>query len=919
MNDNNIFKEINEKADIIRVAEAYGSRIDRQYRCNCFMHSDKEPSLQLHKETNTWWCYVCGEGYTPIDFVMKKMGISVFEAAKDINNTLNLGININNFNAENEKLTKTAEYFYRRADNTVTMKVEKWVKPSTGKKEFYPYALIDGKYIKGYATKLAPEDCVLYNLPDVINAEIVYFTEGEKDADTLKALGIAGTTTPGGGRGLTGYYKKNPDLFKPILGKEIRIVSDNDEVGSEYIKQVVSCIKDKVKNIKVFNLCDVMPNLKKKGDITDVAMAVGKEKTIEYLQKLEESTEEWKEIIQQEEEPAEEIIELENREDIFNIKVFEKLYKFELEKDMDGFLKLHNEIMSVCQKKRFTGFKAAYKQYKDSQENQFVYDSNFLTFPTLNDYVYNVNKYEMTPDGVIYEVIPNVGKILVCYHPIVPIEKYRNIEDGLERIKLAYFVDNAWSDIIVDKSTISSTQSIIKLADVGVAVTSENAKYLIKYLSEIENLNRDKIKTNLSVSRLGWFNDKLIPYDSEYEFDNEKDLPNIKSKFEAVGELTDWVEFFKERRKHNNISRIVMASAISSILLKEIKQNGFTLHIWGESEYGKSVTCMVAQSMFGNPAQSGGKGIGINFNLTNAGLEYALNTYNNIPLFINEMQHQKDAVDYDKLLFLISEGKGRTRATKSGGLARESSWNNVVITNGEKNIIKDNSNAGAYNRCISCEITEYSYENLSEVADFAKENYGTVIREVLEHLKEFDIKQIYTENLELTKGQNITNKQKILEAIIMTGDKVLTDIIFKDECYLTIKDFENNTIKKQDLVIEERAYEVVRDWYISEKRHFLSSDNDEVNQEIKVEIYGKEMNNGFVAIIPSALKRILEDNGYDKNEVLNAWKRKGYISCYEKKNTKNIRINGVQTKCIVLDMEKNIDSCIYEDGLELPF
>ena len=328
---------------------------------------------------------------------------------------------------------------------------------------------------------------------------------------------------------------------------------------------------------------------------------------------------------------------------------------------------------------------------------------------------------------------------------------------------------------------------------------------------------------------------------------------------------------------------------------------------------------MVAQSMFGNPAQSGGKGIGINFNLTNAGLEYALNTYNNIPLFINEMQHQKDAVDYDKLLFLISEGKGRTRATKSGGLARESSWNNVVITNGEKNIIKDNSNAGAYNRCISCEITEYSYENLSEVADFAKENYGTVIREVLEHLKEFDIKQIYTENLELTKGQNITNKQKILEAIIMTGDKVLTDIIFKDECYLTIKDFENNTIKKQDLVIEERAYEVVRDWYISEKRHFLSSDNDEVNQEIKVEIYGKEMNNGFVAIIPSALKRILEDNGYDKNEVLNAWKRKGYISCYEKKNTKNIRINGVQTKCIVLDMEKNIDSCIYEDGLELPF
>ena len=918
MNDNNVFKEINEKADIIRVAEAYGSRVDRQYRCNCFLHNDKEPSLQLHKETNTWWCYVCGEGYTPIDFVMKKMGLSVFEAAKDINTTLNLGVNISSFNAENEKLTKTNEYFYRRADNSVTMKVEKWIKPSTGKKEFYPYALIDGKYVKGYASKLASEDCVLYNLPEVIGSDVVYFTEGEKDADTLKALGIAGTTTPGGGRGLTGYYKKNPNLFKPIEGKEIRIVSDNDEVGSEYIKQVVSCIKDKVKNIKVFNLCDVMPNLKKKGDITDVAMAVGKEKTLEYLKKLEEETEYFQEKVETIEKETENCFVFETREDIFNIKVFETLYKYEIDKNMDDFLALHNKIMSVCQEKRFTGFKAAYKQYKDSQTNQFVYDSNFINFPGLNDKLYNTNKYEMTPDGIIYEIIPNVGKILVCYHPIVPIEKYRNIEDGMEKIKLAYFVDNEWNTIIVEKSLISSSQSIIKLADVGISVTSENAKYLIKYLSEIENLNRDKIKTNLSISRLGWFNDKLIPYDNTYEFDNEKDLPNIKSKFESCGELNEWIEFFKERRKYNNISRIVMASAVASIFLKEIKQNGFTVHIWGESEFGKSVTCMVAQSIFGNPAQSGGKGIGINFNLTNAGLEYALNTYNNLPLFINEMQHQKDAVDYDKLLFLISEGKGRTRATKSGGLAKESSWNNVVITNGEKNIIKDNSNAGAYNRCISCEITKYSYENLAEVADFVKENYGSVIREILKHLSEYDLKKIYKEQLATTEPQNITNKQKILEALILTGDKVLTDIIFKDGYYLTIADFENNTIKKKDVVIEERAYEVVQNWYVSEKRHFLSADNNE-NEEIKVEVYGKEINSGFVAIIPSALKKILEDNGYDKNEVLNAWKRNNYISCDRNKNTKNVRINGVQTRCIVLDMEKNIDSNVYEDGFELPF
>lgn len=918
MDNNNIFKEINQKADMMRLARAYGLAIDRQDRCICFLHNDKEPSLQIHKETNTWWCYVCGEGYTPIDFVMKKLGLSALEAAKDINKTLNLGVNINSFNPEDEKLVKTNEYFYRRADNSITMKVEKWVKQSTGKKEFYPYALIDGKYVKGYATKLKEEDCVLYNLPEVINSDIVYFTEGEKDADTLKKLGFAGTTTPGGGRGLKGYYKKNPNLFKPIENKEIRIISDNDEVGSEYIKQVIECIKDKVKNIKVFDLCRVMPNLKKKGDITDVAVAVGKEKTLEFINKLEEETEELE--INETQETIESEFKLENREDIFNIKVFERLYSYELDKNMDDFLKLQNEIMTVCQKKRYTGFKAAYKQYKDAQNNQFICDSNFITFPGLNDNVYNTNKYEMTPDGIIYEIIPNVGKILVCYHPIVPVEKYRNLEDGTEKIKLAYYIDDNWNYIIVDKSLISSTQNIIKLADIGIAVTSENAKFLIKYLSEIENLNRDKIKTNVSVSRLGWFNDKLIPYDKSCVFDNEKVLSFFEEKFGESGKLEEWTDFFKERRKYNNISRIVMASAVTSILLKDIKQNGFTVHIWGESEFGKTVCCMVGQSIFGNPSQTGGKGIGINFNLTNAGLEYSLNTYNNIPLFINEMQHQKDATDYDKLLFLISEGKGRTRATKSGGLAKENSWNNVVITNGEKNIIKDNSNAGAYNRCISCEITDYSYENLTEVADFVKENYGTPIREILKHLDEYDLKEIYKEKLELTVNQDITNKQKILEALILTGDKIVTDIIFKDEYYLTLKDFESKTIKKKDVRIEERAYEFIQDWFVSEKRHFLLNDSEVENQDIKVEIYGKEMNNGFIAIIPSILKKVLEENGFDKNEVLNAWKRNNYISCDKGKNTKNVRINGTQNRCIVLDMQKNIEYINGDlDNYELPF
>lgn len=331
---------------------------------------------------------------------------------------------------------------------------------------------------------------------------------------------------------------------------------------------------------------------------------------------------------------------------------------------------------------------------------------------------------------------------------------------------------------------------------------------------------------------------------------------------------------------------------------------------------------MVGQSIFGNPAQGDSNGMGINFNFTAAGLEYKLNTYNNIPLFINEMQHQKDAKDYDKILFLVSEGKGKTRSTKVGGVARENSWNNVVITNGEKNIIKENSNAGAYNRCISCEITNYSFENLADVADFVKVNYGTPIREILKHLDEYDCNAIFRKILDELKEQDTTNKQKILEAIILLGDKILTDIIFKDEYYLTSQDFENKTIKKKEVAVEERAYDFVRDWYVSEKRHFLQESGTDIdNQELKSEIYGKEMKDGFIAIIPSVLRKALQDNGYDMNEVLNAWKRKGYIRHEKNRNLLSVAINRTNSRCVVLNMNMNVDLNIEENEEEvmLPF
>ena len=85
------------------------------------------------------------------------------------------------------------------------------------------------------------------------------------------------------------------------------------------------------------------------------------------------------------------------------------------------------------------------------------------------------------------------------------------------------------------------------------------------------------------------------------------------------------------------------------------------------------------------------------------------------------------------------------------------------------------------------------------------------------------------------------------------------------------------------------------------------------NSDLRVDIYGKEMKDGLIAIIPSVLRKVLEDNGYDCNEVLKAWNKRNYIKHEKNKNTLGVRVNGPKTNCVVLDMNRGSEESSEEE------
>ncbi|MEG1773211.1 MAG: DUF927 domain-containing protein, partial [Clostridia bacterium] len=153
---------------------------------------------------------------------------------------------------------------------------------------------------------------------------------------------------------------------------------------------------------------------------------------------------------------------------------------------------------------------------------------NTIKLPANN---YNLDELDAGNYECNENFIKDKNGVIICYHPLIPVEKYKNDITGGEKIKIAFYKLEKWSDVIVNKSDISVSNKIIKLADIGVEVTSENAKDIVKYLNEILNINIEKIKTNNSISHIGWIEGddgeyKFLPYDNRGLFDGDEEFKN---------------------------------------------------------------------------------------------------------------------------------------------------------------------------------------------------------------------------------------------------------------------------------------------------------------------------------------------------------------------------------------------------------
>jgi len=260
-----------------RLADKRFRRCGVQYKSLCPFHEERSPSLAVNTSEGTWYCHgACAKGGGAIEFEKLLSGVDDQTAIANIAEIL--GEKQLNLGSQPE-----AVYSYVDANGIEIFQVVR----NPGKRFIQRKKSPDG----GWEYRTSDLKMVLYHLNEVIGANEVLVSEGERDADNLRTAvkeyyarinqppaRVASTTSPRG----AGKWQ---DHFAPYFcGKRVTIFEDNDEPGRKHARQVAESVYPYANGVKVVSL----PGVK------DVSDFLGAGHTIEEIIQIVKQTAAWK-------------------------------------------------------------------------------------------------------------------------------------------------------------------------------------------------------------------------------------------------------------------------------------------------------------------------------------------------------------------------------------------------------------------------------------------------------------------------------------------------------------------------------------------------------------------------------------------------------------------------------------------------
>lgn len=337
--------------------------------------------------------------------------------------------------------------------------------------------------------------------------------------------------------------------------------------------------------------------------------------------------------------------------------------------------------------------------------------------------------YEISSAGPMYKIkhTPEGGEQLeeIAQCPIIPTGILKDLDLGKEMIVISWYLGK-WEHIIVPREEATTKSKLELLSGRGLPVSSSSALGVSKFISDVVVANFRTIpRTNMS-AHMGWSDDhtsflwgktlitaeKLI----DYPFDIDKTSPamwdrsgtyfrafdggasQLAAALSSKGTFDKWKEAVKFLDGRADAKSGIIFSLVPVMLSIIDNSATFTIDWGGSTSRGKSTTLLFASSVWAKGSEDGNRFFN-SWDTTRINIERTLGILKNLPLLVDDTKKSKKPEDVAKVIYDITSGIGRGRAS-ANGLAVSGEYRTVMMTTGESRVTSFTHDGGAFTRVL---------------------------------------------------------------------------------------------------------------------------------------------------------------------------------------------------------------------------
>jgi len=368
-------------------------------------------------------------------------------------------------------------------------------------------------------------------------------------------------------------------------------------------------------------------------------------------------------------------------------------------------------------------------------------------------------EYQLRRDLTLWHA-PNPEEMpkLVMPGIVLPARILLDLYTGEERTEIVFRRGGRWRTAIVDRVELGDRRAAVSaLRRIGVAIDSNNAAGVIGFLTAIEALNEERLPRTACVSECGWHGHKpanakaddtltfcapdpvtTSPKGDDLVFDRRGGLEGAVRGLATAGTEEAQRDLFRHVVRTSDAATVALCAALASPMLELVGCQGFAVHLQGDSSKGKSTMLKLAASVFGDPNSDAWLA---SWDSTSVGLEVRAAILRHLPLCLDEAG-VVDAATRSRAVMTLTNGVGRTRGEKTGGLRNTRQWRLVILSTGESELVPSASGAsGQRVRVLNVIVDGFGKlgaTGVDAIRDTAVENFGHFGRTWVQKLRDAD-------------------------------------------------------------------------------------------------------------------------------------------------------------------------------------